>query len=132
MNKKTCVSCPNQSKILTIYCCFTQVLAKLNTLVKDWIKKESLETRNMPSSLAETVGGNVYTFGSYRLGVHNKGADIDALCVAPRHINRYETQPQTSCTNWAFQLFKLNNKIKQFRAKRILWQLICFQLFLLV
>lgn len=65
-----------------------EVLAKLNTLVKDWIKKESLETRNMPSSLAETVGGNVYTFGSYRLGVHNKGADIDALCVAPRHINR--------------------------------------------
>ena len=27
----------------------------------------------MPESLVETVGGKVYTFGSYRLGVHTKG-----------------------------------------------------------
>lgn len=64
-----------------------EVLAKLNSLVKQWIKDLSAE-KNMPSSVAETVGGNVYTFGSYRLGVHYKGADIDALCVAPRHVLR--------------------------------------------
>ena len=59
------------------------VLARINELVKQWIKDVSIE-KSMPPSLAETVGGNVFTFGSYRLGVHNKGADIDALCVAPR------------------------------------------------
>ena len=64
-----------------------EVLATLNTLVKDWIKELSIE-KNMPAEVAETVGGHVYTFGSYRLGVHNKGADIDALCVAPRHVHR--------------------------------------------
>jgi len=64
-----------------------EVLATLNQLVKQWIKDLSIE-KNMPAALANTVGGHVYTFGSYRLGVHNKGADIDALCVVPRHIHR--------------------------------------------
>ena len=44
-----------------------EVLANLNTLVKTWIKDLSVE-KNMPREVAETVGGHVYTFGSYRLG----------------------------------------------------------------
>ncbi|XP_015833880.1 poly(A) polymerase type 3 isoform X2 [Tribolium castaneum] len=63
------------------------ILGKLYSLVKQWIKDVSI-SKNMPESVAENVGGKIYTFGSYRLGVHNRGADIDALCVAPRHISR--------------------------------------------
>lgn len=63
------------------------VLGALHRLVRQWIRDESLR-KNMPPSVADTVGGNIYTFGSYRLGVHHRGADIDALCVAPRHIER--------------------------------------------
>ncbi|CAH1993953.1 unnamed protein product [Acanthoscelides obtectus] len=63
------------------------ILGKLYNLVKQWIKDVSVRN-NMPENVADNVGGKVYTFGSYRLGVHNKGADIDALCVAPRHIYR--------------------------------------------
>jgi len=63
------------------------VLSRLNDLVKAWIKETSI-TKNMPESMAETVGGKIFAYGSYRLGVHNKGADIDTLCVAPRHILR--------------------------------------------
>uniref|UniRef100_A0A4W5JSB5 polynucleotide adenylyltransferase n=1 Tax=Hucho hucho TaxID=62062 RepID=A0A4W5JSB5_9TELE len=63
------------------------VLGKLNTLVKEWIHDVS-ETKNLPASVIETVGGKIFTFGSYRLGVHTKGADIDALFVAPRHVER--------------------------------------------
>lgn len=65
-----------------------EVLSKLNNLVKEWIIELSVNQRNMPRNVAEQVGGKIYTFGSYRLGVHQKGADIDALCVAPRHIDR--------------------------------------------
>ncbi|XP_060043209.1 poly(A) polymerase gamma isoform X2 [Erinaceus europaeus] len=63
------------------------VLGKLNTLVKEWISDVS-ESKNLPPSVVATVGGKIFTFGSYRLGVHTKGADIDALCVAPRHVER--------------------------------------------
>ncbi|XP_060773966.1 poly(A) polymerase alpha [Neoarius graeffei] len=63
------------------------VLGKLNTLVKEWIQDVS-RSKNIPPSLIENIGGKIFTFGSYRLGVHTKGADIDALCVAPRHVDR--------------------------------------------
>ncbi|NXF85631.1 PAPOG polymerase, partial [Eubucco bourcierii] len=63
------------------------VLGKLNNLVKEWIT-ELGENKNLPPSVLSNVGGKIFTFGSYRLGVHTKGADIDTLCVAPRHIER--------------------------------------------
>lgn len=64
-----------------------EILAKLNVLVKTWVKDASI-AGNIPEQFAEKVGGKIYTFGSYRLGVHHKGADIDALCVVPRNIKR--------------------------------------------
>ncbi|XP_041353057.1 poly(A) polymerase type 3-like isoform X1 [Gigantopelta aegis] len=67
-----------------------EVLLKINTLVKDWIKDVSRQKNNIPESKIDTFGGKVFTFGSYRLGVHTKGADIDTLCVAPRHVERHD------------------------------------------
>ncbi|CAL8139536.1 unnamed protein product [Orchesella dallaii] len=64
-----------------------EILSKLDGLVKQWVREVSIQ-KNIPPSVADHVGGKIYTFGSYRLGVHNKGADIDSLCVVPRHIDR--------------------------------------------
>ncbi|CAF0732214.1 unnamed protein product [Rotaria sp. Silwood1] len=64
-----------------------EVMAKLNTLVRKWIRDVSL-AKNVPPEIVDTVGGRVHTFGSYRLGVHSKGGDIDTLLIAPRHIDR--------------------------------------------
>nr|XP_056709378.1 poly(A) polymerase gamma [Euleptes europaea] len=63
------------------------VLRKLSNLAKEWIV-EVAEKKNLLSSVTSSSGGKIFTFGSYRLGVHTKGADIDALCVAPRHVER--------------------------------------------
>ncbi|KAH7951111.1 hypothetical protein HPB52_004742 [Rhipicephalus sanguineus] len=63
-------------------------LSKINQPVKKWIYEVSTK-KNMPPSVAENVGGKIYTFGSYRLGVHTKGADIDTLCMAPRHVHLF-------------------------------------------
>jgi poly(A) polymerase len=48
------------------------VMAKLNALVRKWIRDVSL-AKNVPPEIVDTVGGRVHTFGSYRLGVHSKG-----------------------------------------------------------
>jgi len=63
------------------------VLGRLNELAKQWIYNVSI-SKNMPENVAKNVGGKIFTFGSFRLGVHTRGADIDTLLVAPRHIDR--------------------------------------------
>lgn len=60
-----------------------KVLGKLDFLVRGFVKKVG-EDVGMESSFE----GRIFTFGSYRLGVHSKGADIDVLCVAPKHVSR--------------------------------------------
>ncbi|KAJ1724484.1 polynucleotide adenylyltransferase [Coemansia erecta] len=63
------------------------VLGKIDKLVKNFVYLASLKHR-MPEGLARTCGGKIFAFGSYRLGVHGAGADIDTLCVVPAHITR--------------------------------------------
>uniref|UniRef100_A0A672HT32 polynucleotide adenylyltransferase n=1 Tax=Salarias fasciatus TaxID=181472 RepID=A0A672HT32_SALFA len=56
------------------------VLGKLNNFVKEWIAEIS-ELKNLPPSAISCVGGKIFTFGSYRLGVHTKG--LSGVVLAP-------------------------------------------------
>ena len=44
--------------------------------------------RGLSEATANAAGGKIFTFGSYRLGVHGPGTDIDTLCVVPKHVSR--------------------------------------------
>jgi len=59
-----------------------RVLGRLDFLVKRFVEKTA------PDAEPKNYGGKIFTFGSYRLGVHDRGADIDVLCVVPRHVSR--------------------------------------------
>lgn len=63
------------------------VLGRLDALVKEFVYQASI-AHGLPESVARAAGGKIFTFGSYRLGVHGPGSDIDTLCVAPKHVRR--------------------------------------------
>jgi poly(A) polymerase len=63
------------------------VLGRLNDIVRGWVKQVCI-AKNKPPAIAETLMGCVRTFGSFRLGVHDKNGDIDALVMAPQFVDR--------------------------------------------
>lgn len=63
------------------------VLGRVDSIVKEFVYRASI-VHGLPESTARNAGGKIFTFGSYRLGVHGPGSDIDTLCVAPKHVQR--------------------------------------------
>ncbi|XP_005097913.1 poly(A) polymerase beta [Aplysia californica] len=87
-----------------------EVLSKINNIVRSWIKDVSRQKNNIRDTHIDTYGGKVFTFGSYRMGVHTKGADIDTLCVAPRHVERSDFFKSF------FELLKQQPEVRDLRA----------------
>ncbi|KDD73707.1 poly(A) polymerase, partial [Helicosporidium sp. ATCC 50920] len=61
-----------------------EVLGAVHSLLQDWIRGVASRVGLPP----EDATANIYTFGSYRLGVHDPGGDIDTLCVGPSYAAR--------------------------------------------
>jgi hypothetical protein len=63
------------------------VLGRVAALVKRFVRSVSI-SRGLSEAAANAAGGKIFTFGSYRLGVHGPSSDIDTLCVVPKHVSR--------------------------------------------
>ena len=63
------------------------VLSSLSAMFEDWVRSVCL-SKGLPPEVANAAGGQVYTSGSYRLGVNEIGMDIDTICVAPAVVTR--------------------------------------------
>eukprot|EP00741_Cyanophora_paradoxa_P010437 tig00000037_g10092.t1 len=62
------------------------VMGRFNELVRDWARRMIAR-----KGLAEHIGDGgtrIFSFGSYRLGVHGPGADMDTLIVCPDSVDR--------------------------------------------
>ncbi|KAM5579197.1 nuclear poly(A) polymerase 4 [Rosa sericea] len=66
-----------------------EVLHRTGQIVKDWVKQLT-QLRGYTDQMIEDANALIFTFGSYRLGVHGPGAEINTLCVGPSYVNREE------------------------------------------
>ncbi|XP_042481882.1 nuclear poly(A) polymerase 4-like isoform X2 [Macadamia integrifolia] len=66
-----------------------EVLGQIEQIVKGWVKQLTRQ-RGYTDQMVEDANAVIFTFGSYRLGVHGPRADIDTLCVGPSYVNREE------------------------------------------
>jgi len=62
----------------------------LQEIIETWYIKVGVEEKKMERGLLESKKAKVLVFGSYRLGVHFAGTDIDTICVFPTFITKEE------------------------------------------
>ncbi|KAK5076372.1 polynucleotide adenylyltransferase [Lithohypha guttulata] len=64
-----------------------KTLRLLNQANREFVR-EAGRRQGLPQNQLDQLGGKIYPYGSYRLGVYGPGSDIDTLAVAPKSATR--------------------------------------------
>lgn len=64
-----------------------EVLSALRGIWNKWVKDVAILEKKDRTTVSN-ARCKIFTFGSYRLGVHCPKTDIDTLCVCPRFVDR--------------------------------------------
>ena len=67
-----------------------RIMHDISTVFRDWVRSVCSEVKGLAPDVADRAGGLVLTSGSYRLGLNERGMDIDTICVAPQMVSREE------------------------------------------
>lgn len=66
----------------------TKSIQILQDYIEAWYIQIGQDDKNYERSFLENKKAKVLVFGSYRLGVHFAGTDIDTICVFPNFISK--------------------------------------------
>lgn len=66
-----------------------RVLKHLQKVTEEFVKRVG-RSKNLPKSTIDNLGGKVFTYGSYTIGVHGPDSDIDTLVVAPKSVDVHD------------------------------------------
>eukprot|EP00762_Andalucia_godoyi_P004389 ANDGO_08176.mRNA.1 Nuclear poly(A) polymerase 1 len=65
-----------------------EILGLLDAAAKKCVMDISASFGYQDDGSGTAFGTRIYTFGSFRLGVHSSGADLDTLVIGPNHVER--------------------------------------------
>ena len=68
--------------------CREDVLQSLQQIADEFVRRVAREREPMNEVLIRDARGEIFTYGSYCLGVYGPGSDIDTLVTAPRYVTR--------------------------------------------
>nr|XP_036577562.1 poly polymerase [Colletotrichum truncatum]KAF6784560.1 poly polymerase [Colletotrichum truncatum] len=68
--------------------CRYQVIDQLQLICDEFVKRVARKKEEGNEALIRDARGQIFTYGSFRLGVFGPGSDIDTLVVAPKYVTR--------------------------------------------
>ncbi|KAF1968224.1 Poly(A) polymerase [Bimuria novae-zelandiae CBS 107.79] len=63
-----------------------KVLKHLQMVTEEFVRRVG-KSKGLPQSTIDNLGGMIYTYGSYAIGVHGPDSDIDTLVVTPKTVD---------------------------------------------